>query len=168
MVQPRHIVSQKYVYYICHLKFEVVSDWISHDFSIYQTSRPAAPTPLTEEMKTRCQAQMKAANTFRESSIFPGLKGGWRVPYERLGRLASIPNTIPKQVRINHQSSFGRKTSLFWGWDGLMVILAPGFLSRTCPTLFPCEAWQQTWWRNLPKIAKGRGLRVNKMSTKNP
>ena len=98
---------------VYYMSFEIISDWIFHDFSIYQTSLPAAPTPLTEEMTTRGQAQMKAANTFRESSIFSGLKGGWRVAYERLGRLASIQNTIPKTS--SHQFSFWEETAHYFG-----------------------------------------------------
>ena len=56
---------------------------------------------------------INTAMTFRESSIFPALTGGWRVPYERLGRLASIQNTIPKTS--SHQCSFWEETAHYFG-----------------------------------------------------
>ena len=129
-----------YTVYICHFRFH---------FSICQTSLPLRLLhcwPRTDKYCNDLQGKFFFS--------FSGLKGGWRVPYERLGRLASIQNTIPKTS--SHQCSFWEETAHYFGVGmGWLWFWPPVFWAELVQHFFlvrPDNKLDEQTSQKLPKV----------------
>ena len=129
-----------YTVYKCHFRFH---------FSICHTSLPLRLLHCWLRTDKYCNdLQGKFAFSFS------GLKGGWRVPYECLGRLASIQNTIPKTSW--HQCSFWEETAHYFGVGiGWLWFWPPVFWAELVQHFFlvrPDNKLDEQTSQKLPKV----------------